>query len=137
VSARVIFADPEPSGLAVMLGGLLEQNLARDPTRERLLHPSLVSIVARDAAVAVTLYLRPGRVLARDGVDPRALLRIAADSGRLMAMTAVPLRMGMPDVLTPQGRAIVRDIVARRITIRGMLEHPLHLVRLTSLLSVR
>ena len=30
----------EPSGLAAMLGGLIDQNLARDPARERLLRPS-------------------------------------------------------------------------------------------------
>ena len=45
----VTFVDAEPSGLAEMLGGLIEQNLAADPSRRRLLHPSVVTIDADDA----------------------------------------------------------------------------------------
>jgi hypothetical protein len=51
-------------------------------------------------------------------------------------MTTVPLRAGLPDVAHPVGRAIVRDLVARRLVVRGLLRHPIRLARLTSLLSV-
>lgn len=137
MSVQVLMADPDPSGLAMVLTGLLEQNLVRDPARARLLRPSLVSIAARDAGVTVTLHLRPGRVVARDGADPRALLAIAADSDRLMALIAVPLRLGLPDPMTATGRGLMRDVVMRRIRIGGLLHHPVRLARLTALLSVR
>jgi hypothetical protein len=137
VSAHVVFADAEPSGLGTMLGGLLEQNLERDPTRKRLLTPTLVSIEAPDAEVAVTLRILPGRVLVADGARPGAHLVIAADSARLLALTDAPLRFGLPDPLQAQGRAVLADVLARRVRIRGMISHPRRLARLTMLLSVR
>jgi hypothetical protein len=137
VTAQVVQADPEPSGLAEMLGGLIAQNLERDPARERLLRPALVGIEAPDAAVAVTLRVDPGRVLIDAGIDPRVQLRVVADSGRLLRLTASPLRMGLPDVFTPAGREVLGDVLARRVRIRGMISHPRRLARLTMLLSVR
>ena len=137
MTARVVLADPEPSGLAAMLGGLIEQNLARVPAREALLRPALVSIAASDAGVAVSLRIDLGRVLVVDGRDASAHLLIEADGERLLAMTAAPLRWGMPDPLQAHGRAVIRDLLARRVRIRGIFSHPRRLTRLTMLLSAR
>jgi len=137
VSARVVYADAEPGGLGSMLGGLIEQNLERDPTRERLLTPTLVSIEAPDAHVSVTLRIDPGRVLVSDGLRLEAQLAISADAARLLALTDAPLRFGLPDPLRAQGRAILADVFSRRVRIRGMISHPRRLAHLTMLLSVR
>ena len=130
-------ADAEPSGLGEMMGSLIEQNLERDPARERLLVPALVTIAAPDAAVAITLRIDPGRILVAEGARPEAQLAVTADSSRLLALTDTPLRFGLPDPLRAKGRAILFDLLARRVRIRGMLLHPLRLRRLTMLLSVR
>jgi hypothetical protein len=132
----VVLVDREPSGLATMLAGLIEQNLERDPSRRRLLHPVLVTITAPDAGVSVTLRIEPERVEVADGADPTAELAIRADSSCLLALTAAPLRFGLPDPLRPAGRAVLRDVLARRVRIRGMLVHPRVLARVSSLLSV-
>ena len=132
----VVLVDREPSGLATMLAGLIEQNLERDPSRRRLLHPVLVSITAPDAGVSVTLRIGPERVEVADGADPTAELAIRADSSHLLALTAAPLRFGLPDPLRPSGREVLRDVAARRVRIRGMLMHPRVLARVSSLLSV-
>jgi hypothetical protein len=132
-----MFAEAEPSGLGAMLGGLIEQNLERDPSREQLLLPTLVSISAPDAEVAVTLRIDPGRILVADGARAGAQLAIAADASRLLDLTAAPLRFGLPDPLRAQGRAILADVLTRRVRIRGMISHPRRLARLTMLLSVR
>ncbi len=137
MSPEVVFADAEPNGLGVMLGSLIEQNLARDPSRGRLLAPTLVSIDAPDAEVGVTLRLDPGRVLVANGVRPAAGLTITADASRLLSLTDVPLLFGLPDPLRAEGRSVLRDVLSRRLRIRGMLSHPLELARLTMLLSVR
>jgi hypothetical protein len=137
VSAEVIYADAEPSGLASLLGGLVEQNLARDPGRHHLLRPSLVAIEAPDAGVAVTLRIDPHRVVVIDGTDPRAGVRVSADSSRLLALTAAPLRLGLPDLRRAAGRAALADVLARRVRIRGMLTHLPQVTRLTKLLSAR
>jgi len=132
----VVLVDGEPNGLATMLAGLIEQNLARDPSRRRLLHPVLVSITAPDAGVSVTLRIEREHVEVADGADPTAELGIVADSSRLLALTAAPLRFGLPDPLRPAGRAVLRDVLAKRVRIRGMLAHPRVLARISSLLSV-
>ena len=132
----VVLVDHEPSGLAAMLAGLIEQNLARDPSRRELLHPVLVAITAPDAGVSVTLRIAPDRVEVADGADPTAELAIEADSSALLALTAAPLRFGLPDPLRPAGRAVLRDVLGRRVRIRGVFAHPRVLSRLSSLLSV-
>ncbi len=133
----VAYADTDPSGLATMLGGLIEQNLQRDPGRRRLLRPAVVSISAADAGVSVTVRLQPGRVELEEGIDARAHLRVRADAERLLEITAAPLRFGLPDVATREGRAVIRDLARRRVRIGGMLAHPRRLARFASLLSVR
>jgi hypothetical protein len=126
----------EPSGLASMVADLIEQNLARDPTRTALLRRSVAVLDAPDADVTVFLRIERDGVRVGDGDVPDAHLRIRSDSGRLLDLTTAPLRAGLPDPLRPEGRAIVGDLLRGRIRIRGLLRHPLRLARLTKLLSV-
>ena len=132
----VTFADDEPSGLASMVGGLIEQNLARDPARRRLLRPSVATIAAPDAEVAITIRTEPGHVAIANRGSADAQVSITADSSRLLALTSAPLRFGLPDVTDARGRAVLGDVLARRIRIRGLLTHPRRVARLASLLTV-
>ncbi|MEO8475736.1 MAG: hypothetical protein ABI572_01645 [Actinomycetota bacterium] len=127
--------DSEPNGLATMVAGLVEQNLARDPARARLLTGGAVTLVSTDAGVEVTMRLGPGEVRVANGADPAADVIVRADSGRLLELAGVPLRAGLPDAFTSQGRATLRDLAARRIAIRGMIAHAGLVRRLTMLLS--
>ncbi len=133
---KVTVVGPEPSGLASMVADLIDQNLARDPTRRELLRPSVAVLDASDADVTVFLRITPDEVRVGEGNAPDAHLVIRAESGRLLGLTTAPLRFGLPDVLTPEGRAIVGDLLGRRLSIRGLVRHPLRLARLTKLLSV-
>jgi hypothetical protein len=132
----IAYLDDAPSGLASMVGGLIEQNLERDPARRRLLRPTVATIAVPDAGVSITLRLGPGGVEIRDGADATAHVGIVADSDRLLGLTSAPLRFGLPDALDRRGRAVLRDVVSKRVRIRGMLRHPRRLARLSSLLSV-
>ena len=132
----VVYADASPSGLASMIGTLIEQNLARDPGRSRLLKPAVFVIEAPDAQEAVTLHVGTDGIRVGEGAD-RAHLRVSADSARLLAIAGAPLRFGFPDLLTPQGRGVVADILRRRVRIAGLLRHPVLVGRLTMLLSAR
>ena len=123
------------SGLAVMVGTLIEQNLERDPSRLRLLRPSLACLSATDADVSITIRTSPGRVEISDGLVDDAQVTITSDSARLMDLTAAPLRFGLPDAFDPRGRAILRNVIRRHVRIRGMVRHPRLLARLASLLS--
>jgi hypothetical protein len=132
----VTYGTEEPSGLASMVGGLIEQNLERDPSRLRLLRASSATITVPDAGVAISVRTGPGEVEVRDGADPDAQIAITADSERLLSLTSAPLRFGLPDVLHARGRAVLGDVLSGRVRIRGLLRHPRRLARLSSLLSV-
>jgi hypothetical protein len=132
----VAYPDAEPSGLATMVGGLIDQNLERDPSRRRLLRPTVATITVPDAGVAITLHLGPNVVEVRDGADADPHVAIVADSDRLLELTSAPLRFGFPDPLDRRGRAVLRDVVRGRVRIGGMMRHPRRLARLSSLLSV-
>jgi hypothetical protein len=132
----VEYADPEPNGLASMVGTLIEQNVEREPSRVRLLRPGVATIVSSDADVGITLRTAPSRVLVANGTDSEADLRIEADSQTLLALTAAPLRFGLPDPFDRRGLAVLLDVLRRRVRIRGLVRHPRRLARLTTLLSV-
>ncbi len=132
----VRFSDPEPCGLAQMIGGLIEQNLEREPSRRALLDGGVVAVSAPDAQVAVTVRMGPGDVTVSNGVEPDAQVVVTADSSLLLRMTASPLRLGLPDAFTAQGRAVLGDVLARRVRIRGLISHPRRLASFTRLLSV-
>lgn len=137
MTAELMLDRAGPSGLAAILGSLIEQNLAREPARERLLRPAMVSIAAIDAEVGITLHIESDRVEIVDGLDAGVQISITASSTDLLSLTDVPLRFGLPDAFRAEGRKVLRDVVSHRILIRGMISHPRRLARLTMLLSVR
>jgi hypothetical protein len=132
----VSYAEPDPVGLAELLGRLIEQNLARDPSRRRLLRRRAeFTIVAIDAEVGATLRIGEDRVRVSMVPDPAAPVRIAAAGHLLFAMVAAPTRLGLPDVLSADGRAVVGAILTRRIRVRGLVTRFPELRRLTMLLT--
>ena len=133
----VEYVDSEPNGLAAMVGGLIEANLERDPERQRLLRRASIGLTAPDVGVAATLLLERGRVRVANGpVARRPDVRIRADSGALIELTSVPLRFGFPDVLTREGRSVVRKLLSGEVRVAGLVRHPRKLARLNMLLSV-
>lgn len=135
---KVEYSNPEPNGLAAMLGGLIEANLGRHPDRRSLLKPAVIELTAPDAGVSVSLDLSPDRVVVSNGSAPgrRPHVRIRAESDALLALSSVPLRFGLPDPLTREGRRVLGDVLRGRIRIAGLLLHTRSLTRLSKLLSV-
>ena len=126
------------AGLAAMLDDLIAQNLARDPARRQLLRRPLRAVIeVPDAAVFASLRIGRGDVVVCDGDDPRAPVRVRADGMRVLALASVPLRSGLPDVVSREGRAVVLDLLTGRIRVRGIVRHLGDVRRLTSLLSAR
>ena len=134
----------EHAGFRELVEGLLDANLHRDPRRARAItRPEAAALVATDAEVAVTLQMlpgaarRPGVVVVHDGEDPWAEVVVHAGSLDLLELAASPLRFDLPDPLTPDGRAVLRHILARRIRVRGLVRHLGTVRRLSALLSAR
>jgi hypothetical protein len=134
---HVTYLDPEPNGLAAMLGGLIEANLTVHPDRLALLaEPATFSITATDVDVSVTIHLGSGSVKVANGVRGHPHVMIRADSDSLMKMSSVPLRYGVPDPATEAGREVVSKLVKGRLRVKGMLTQRARLARLNQLLSV-
>jgi hypothetical protein len=137
VKPRVVLADDEPNGLAGMLAGLIDANLARRPDRAALLRPAAVELEATDAGVSVTVRIRDGEVRIANGpANPGSGIRIRADGQELLALSAVPLLLGYPDPRRSEGRAVLGALARRRVRISGLLRHPIVLSRFARLLSV-
>ena len=133
----VRFADPEPNGLADLVGRLIETNLEADPDRRSLLHDTVVRLRASDAATEATITLSITGVAVSNGrVDRRPHLILVAEAYDLIELAGAPLRFGLPDALHPRGRAVIRRIATGRVRVSGMLRHPIRLSRFTRLLSV-
>jgi hypothetical protein len=137
VTAEVQYLDEEPNGLAVMIGGLIEANLAAHPEREKLLRPrAAIGIIAADAGVALTLRLAPGRVSVGNGLSGKPQVVIRATSETLTELSSVPLRFGFPDAMTPEGRTATRKLFRGELKVKGLALHPGIVSRLNRLLSV-
>lgn len=137
MSATIALADREPNGLAEMLAGLFEANLASHPRRERLLRPAVVDLEVVDAEVGATVRISPGSVeIANGAADPSADVRIRARAQDLLAMAAAPLLFGLPNPLRRDGRSIVGRLLRRHVQIAGLVRHPVVVSRFARLLSV-
>jgi hypothetical protein len=135
--ARIEYLDEEPDGLASMIGGLIEANLVQHPEREALLKPALIGIIADDAGVAVTLRFTPGLVTVANGLSggkPDLLVRTTSED--LIGLSSVPLRLGLPDPFTKEGRRVTGKLLSGKLKVRGMFRHLPALTRLQRLLSV-
>jgi hypothetical protein len=120
--ARVVLEGEEPNAVAQMIAGLIEANVAADPGKDRLLETmrGAVQLDVSDAGVTVGLKFVPGVVTVTSAAVPGADVRITADSQTLLSLSTVPLRGGLPDPTTPEGRSVAAKLASRRLRISGL-----------------
>lgn len=144
-------ANAAENGLAMMLQGLLAENLAASTAKQRDFEAmsSTFGIVAPDAEVTVTLDFQGGRCTIYDGLRLEPDMVITADSGKIPEMSLLSIRYGLPWLLDENGKNFVKALLRREIKIHPLLRIPptpmsamktakaaLDLVRLTRILSV-
>src|SRR5262245_42086907 len=89
VGVEVQFPDPEPNGLAAMIGGLIEANLRAHPGRAaHLARPATYAITAPDADVSASIRLVPNRVTVRNGLVGTPDVAIETGSEHLIALSS-------------------------------------------------
>lgn len=132
---RVVL-DEGAEGLAAMLHGLLSAAV-EDPAKERLLDRmrGAATIRVPDAEVEVGLRFVGGSVTVYDHALDSSDVTLTMPSETLLALPSVPLLLGLPSVLTPGGRDFAKQVLTRKVRIRGM-RHVGLLTGLTTLLSV-
>ncbi|HOX43152.1 MAG TPA: hypothetical protein PK668_06125 [Myxococcota bacterium] len=134
----VIDSGAQENGLANMLADLMRQNMEAHPAKARAFRRlrASVAITAPDAEVSLTMNFNRGACVIFDGVVGQPALHIQADSETILKLSNLPLRLGLPDPLAPESKALVQDLLARRVVIKGLALHPLTLVLLTQVISV-
>jgi hypothetical protein len=108
VTISVVLRDgEEASGMATMLGGLLEENLRDFPSRARVarLLRGPVVLTASDRDVSVTVDFRSGVVELRDGVEPGA----PVVAGPWLTMTRLCSGQGSPVAAFRSGDVTIRN----------------------------
>ena len=86
--------------------------------------------------VDVSIRLSPGSVAVRNVVVGNPQVVVTGDSVTLAGMSAVPLKFGLPDPRTKEGREVNRKLLTRQLKVKGMLRHAGKLARLNKLLAV-
>jgi hypothetical protein len=76
-------------------------------------------------------------VIVANGLRGRPDLVVRAPSETLIELSSVPLRFGLPDSMTKEGRAVNMKLLRGEIRVKGMFAHLGKLARLNKLLSVR
>jgi hypothetical protein len=119
---EVVLDGEDPNGLAQMVAGLIEANVAADPGKERLLATmrGAVQLDVPDAGVTVGLKFIPGVVTVTSTAVPGADVRIRADADTVLGLSTVPLRLGLPDLLTEEGRRVAKKLLTGRLRIGGL-----------------
>lgn len=141
-------AQAAENGLAMMLQGLLAENLASSDCKRRDFEriSSTFALVAPDADVTVTLVFSSGRCTLYDGLRHEPDLVITTDSDKIPELSLLSMRHGLPWLFDEHGKQLVRALVKRELRIDGLLRLPptplrtakaaLDLLRLTRILSV-
>jgi hypothetical protein len=133
-------ASAEDNGLALMVAGLILQNLQEHPSKRddfaRL--RGRVAIVAEDAGVAMTLAFQGNMVTVSDGIVGVPAVTVRARSEDIVQMSLLELipRLGLPDPRGSAAREIFQKSQAGHVRVYGALLHIPLLLRLSRLLSV-
>ena len=143
----VLAPGADESGLAVMLSGLIRQNLDAKP-HKRADFASLrgtVAIVAEDAGVALTLRFERGeRLTIHDGIDGIPDVTIRGSSDAVIALSNMPMAtpLGLP-IPSPGDREAVgalRTLLAavrqRALHVHGPAFHLPMVLKLGHVMSV-
>jgi hypothetical protein len=136
------------NGLAMMMQGLLAENLQSSPKKRRDFDAmtSTFGIIAPDADASVTLRFSSGHCVIYDGLRDEPDLVITADSGRIPELGLLNIRFGLPWLFDQSGKSVIAALLQREIRIGGLMRLPptplrsakaaLDLVRLTRILSI-
>lgn len=128
----------DTDALAIMLADILEQNLKENPQRAKDFDALNigVGIDVLVADVQLTLEFQGGKLTFRSGIVDRPGLIISAEMDTLMELTNLRIRFGLPNPLDETGIALIKKLLKGELKIKGLLAHPLALVRVSKVISV-
>ncbi|RME22972.1 MAG: hypothetical protein D6806_12065 [Deltaproteobacteria bacterium] len=130
--------DARDNAFAEMLAGLLGQNIEQKPEKAEILRRmrGVVSIAAGDAGVRAFLAFDGRGCTIGSGGPAEPKLSIRADSEKILGLATLKFLGPVPAPFEQATVQLLKDVLASRIKIEGMLRHPLMLLRLARLFSV-
>jgi len=142
-SPEIVLADGDDTvGFGVMLSDLIKQNLKSNPRKiipfnlmNRL--RSKIVIEAPDAEVTITLCFGDGKLTVKNGADPKAKVRIIADSDVILELSGVRVVAGLPWIWDEVGKAMLQRMFKREVKVRGIADRPISMLLLLNLVSVK
>ncbi len=127
----------ELDGLGAIVADLLTDNLAADPSLEKLLQgrqwAALVSVP--EAESQFHIIIGNGAVSVDVTAPTEPALRITTDGDTLIALPEVPLIAGLPSPLTASGRELIAKLLKGDLKIGGLLQHPVKVTKALRLLN--
>ena len=123
-----------------MLGGLIEDNVVRDPDKRRDFEvlTALVGVHVTDIGESVTLEFGGGHLVVHDGLMPGRDLTIHGDADTVMLLSSIRTGFArMPNYLDSTGRDVVNRLARGRLRIQGLTGNLTTLNRVTRIFSVR
>jgi len=131
----------DANGVAHVVGTLLGQNLDRFPSRITLAHKMSrpVTIYSTDADSACSIVFGPDGAVVYNGLVGRPSVVVKATFEQILNVTQLRMRAGglLPvGFFTPEGRAVLREIITGKLIIKGLLLHPVTALRTIALVSV-
>ena len=130
------------NGMAQLAGSLLQENLESFPSRgniaAKIARP--VTLCDSSTATACTIAFGSGGALIyNDVVGSPSVIVIDTTGDQLLAVSQLKMRAGglLPTgFFTRQGMAVVRAILRRKLIVKGLITHPITVLRLIALVSV-
>lgn len=138
MAAITVEVEDGAGPFAGMLGGLLAANLQADPGKARLVRGSsgAVGLVVTDTEEEVRLHFAGEALWVTSGPAAAAELRLVGTADTILGLSTVPLRFGLPDLLTSTGRGLTGRWVAGGLEIHGLPRHAPLLRTVLTLLNV-
>ena len=128
------------NGLALMLSGLVQQNLVDHPSKKEtfLKMAGRIVIQAIDIGVSLTLVFAHGRLTIYDGVVgvPDVVVRAPSEEITYLSLVELEPRFGLPDPRGENTQHVMQASRDGRIEVRGLLPNLLTMLRLTKVMSV-
>jgi hypothetical protein len=128
----------DTDAFAFMLANILEQNLKENPQRAKDFDALNigVGIDVKGADLQLTLEFRSGKLIFRSGIVANPGLIVSADMDTLMEVTNLQIRYGLPNPFNETGTAVIKKLFNGELKVKGILAHPLALLRVIRVISV-
>ena len=133
---RVTQSD-ELDGLGSIVADLLTDNLAADPSLEKLLQGKQWSAIVAvpEAESEFAIIIGNGAISVDTASPAKPALRITTDGDTLIGLPEVPLIAGLPTPFVASGRELITKLLKGDLKIGGLLQHPIKVTKALRLLN--